>query len=82
MLRSLSPFNFLCSPFYGMDAIAPSPPTPLPRWGRGEDFVFLQRARLSRSFALPRPGGEGRTFRGAKRDDQISNSRAGLRPSL
>gem|GEM_PF-5616380 len=20
--------------------LAPSPPTPLPRWGRGEDFVF------------------------------------------
>ncbi len=20
---------------------SPSPPTPLPRWGRGEDFVFL-----------------------------------------
>jgi len=21
--------------------MAPSPPTPLPRWGRGEDFVFF-----------------------------------------
>ncbi|GDX93824.1 hypothetical protein LBMAG46_38340 [Planctomycetia bacterium] len=36
-----SPFHFLVSPFYGRDAIAPSPPTPLPLRGRGEDFVFL-----------------------------------------
>ena len=29
-------------------SLAPSPPTPLPRWGRGEDFVFFgchKRAR-------------------------------------
>ena len=28
----LSPFNFLESTLYGMDAMAPSPPTPLPRF--------------------------------------------------
>jgi hypothetical protein len=27
-----SPFHFLESTFYGMDAMAPSPPTPLPRF--------------------------------------------------
>ncbi|GDX90944.1 hypothetical protein LBMAG46_09490 [Planctomycetia bacterium] len=30
---AFSTLNFLWSPFYGMDAIAPSPPTPLPRSG-------------------------------------------------
>jgi len=35
-LRVLSTFYFLESAFYGRDAIAPSPPTPVPRWGRGE----------------------------------------------
>ncbi len=82
------PCDFLCllSTFSALLSMAwiPWPPHPRPLspgGGEGRIGCFLQRVRLSRSFALPRPGGEGRTFRGAKRDDQISNSRAGLRPS-
>jgi len=37
---AFSPFNFLVSPHYGRDAMAPSPPTPLPLRGRGEEFQF------------------------------------------
>ena len=40
LLRSCSTLNFLASTLYGREAIAPSPPTPLPLRGRGEDFVF------------------------------------------
>gem|GEM_PF-1211419 len=36
---AFSPFNFLVSTLYGMDAIAPSPPTPLPRSG-GEGSIL------------------------------------------
>jgi hypothetical protein len=77
----VSPFDFLCSPFCGMDAVAPSPPTPLPLRGRGEDWVYFAAGSAQQELRPPEAGGEGRTFRGAKRDNQISNSRAGLRPA-
>jgi hypothetical protein len=43
---------------------APSPPTPLPRWGRGEDFVFLSAVEITRVAPLAPERGEGPGVRG------------------
>jgi hypothetical protein len=60
---AFSPFNFLVSPHYGRDAMSPSPPTPLPLRGRGEEFVFLGCSR-ERMAPLAPGRGEGPGVRG------------------
>ena len=46
-----------------LECVSPSPPTPLPRWGRGEDFVFF--VVLKANVAPLAPGrGEGSGVRG------------------
>jgi len=53
----LSPFNFLESTLYGMDAMAPSPPPPLPRFtgargGRGAVFGVRCSVRRAAGVSL------------------------------
>ena len=43
---------------------APSPPTPLPRWWRGEDFGFLSAVEITRVAPLAPERGEGPGVRG------------------
>ena len=63
-MRVFSPFNFLCSALYGMDAVAPSPPTPLPRsGGEGRNLCFELHWK-SRMAPLAPGRGEGPGVRG------------------
>ena len=69
LVRSFSTFNFLASTLYGREAIAPSPPTPLPRFtgARGglmvfswDSGVFFAASRETLYKALPALRGERR----------------------
>ena len=58
---SFSPFHFLASTLYGMDAMAPSPPTPLPRFtGARGGLVFscLEKSQQHVALRAGRAGAE------------------------
>ena len=50
-----SPFHFLQSTLYGMDAIAPSPPTPLPRFTGARGVMVGQSGRTSEKKRIQLP---------------------------